>query len=214
MIWFKKLGYKSNPFSIKPTAKYKLYFDNKDVLKEVKENIDKGNNILIKGVFGTGKTTILKHIIKQWGGKRKIYYYNAFSKTELEYDEILKNAGNIISRIFKLKSKDVIIFVDEAHKVPISQAFSYREFNDKIKSLVFISSDTSFIIPKEFENDFPVIINLDNFTQSDALNIVKDRLGVDQDIIPEDVQIDLYRKSYTPRDFIISCEAYCRNNII
>ncbi len=214
MTWYNELGYKKNPFSIKPNTKYKLFFDDKDVLGLIKKSLEANHNVLLKGVYGTGKTTILKQIIKLYGGKRKIFYYNAFSKEELNYDKIIKNAGNIFSRLFKIKSAEVIVFVDEAHKVPISQAFSYKNHENKIKSILFVSSDTSFIIPKGFEQDFQVIINLDNFTQKDAINIVKDRLGESQDIIPHNAIIELYNKSYTPRDFILSCESYCKNNIL
>ncbi|MFT4261325.1 MAG: ATP-binding protein [Candidatus Woesearchaeota archaeon] len=213
MIWYEKFNYKSNPLSIKPKAEFELFFDDKSLVNDIIKNIEDNQNILLKGAFGTGKTSILKKIIAEFGGKKKLFYYNAYSNNKpLNYDEVLKNAGNPISKFFMVKSKDVILFIDEAHNLSSDNLEGVIPLlNTNFKSVILSSSKQDFVLPEVLNNNVKIKINLENFTQKDAFNIVKDRLGENQSILSDEEILDVYNKSYTPRDFLLSLEDYCKN---
>lgn len=213
MTWYKDLEFEENPFTIKPTGDYELFFEGKNVYNEVIKAMNKGRNIVIKGPFGSGKTSILKKIINEFGGKRKIYYYNAFSSSNpINFDLILANAGNFFSRLFKTKSKDVILFIDEAQHLPeksILKISKYLGLN--FRSVVFVSSKSDYEVPEKIKQRIKLHINLGEFTINDAYRIIEDRLGKDQDLIEEDEVKELFDKSKTPREFLLNCEDFCKN---
>jgi replication-associated recombination protein RarA len=211
MVWYNNLGYTENPFSIKPNQKYNLFFDNKNLKEDIINNIQNNKNVVLRGIFGTGKTSILKKIIKEYGGKNKIYYFNAYSKSSpINYDKVLRNAGGFFSKLFKIKSKDVILFIDEAHHLTdenLEQLNNYSEF----KSTVLVSSNKDYKVPNKLSNKFKLTINLGSFTDFDALNIVKDRLGEEQDLLDDGEILSVYKKSVTPREFLLNLDSYCKN---
>lgn len=213
MTWYKDLEFEENPFTIKPIGGYELFFEGKDIYGEVIKAINKGRNVLIKGPFGSGKTSVLKKIIAEYGGKRKIYYYNAFSSSDpINFDLVLENAGGFFSRLFKVKSKDVILFIDEAHHLPensVSKISKYLGLN--FRAVVFVSSRLDYEVPESIRERIKVSINLGRFTINDAFRIVEDRLGKDQDLIEEDEVKELFYKSNTPREFLLNCEDFCKN---
>lgn len=212
MTWYKDLGYSKNPFSIKPNEGYELFFDDKSLVDDVLKNIDDGKNIVLRGAFGTGKTSILKTIIDEFGGERKLYYYNAYSKSSnIDFSRVLKNAGGFFSRLFKIKSKDVVLFIDEVHHLSNENLIELNDYyGEYFKSIVFASSNKSYEVTKDLKVSFDYV-NLDNFTEKDAFSMVKDRLGEDQDILNDSEILDVYKKSFTPRDFLLSLESYCKD---
>ena len=71
-LWFRTLGFYNNPFSIKPAA-----FSDEVIgynLDEVFDKIDSGKIVYVIGGFGTGKTTLMKHIIRRFGGRRQVVH--------------------------------------------------------------------------------------------------------------------------------------------
>ena len=75
-VWYEKLGYKYNPFTIKPG-----FFDDEVVGydKEVEKLIKQLNThtmVFLEGEYGQGKTTILKYLINEFSGKKKVIYIN------------------------------------------------------------------------------------------------------------------------------------------
>lgn len=213
MTWYKEFDFEDNPLSIKPGQGYELFFDDKNLVTDVLEKIKDSENLVLKGPLGTGKTSILKKIIEHFGGSRKLYYYNAYSASSpLDYERILKRAGNFFSRIFNLKSKGVILFIDEAQHLPPRVLEELKEYIDyNFKSVVLSSSDTKFKVPKELQKNFELEINTGNFTQKDAFNIIKDRLGGDyEEIISDDEIKKCYKNVSTQREFLLEVEKLCR----
>lgn len=213
MTWYNDFGFRYNPLTIKPVEEFELFFDGKNVVDDVIKVMDDGDNLVLVGPLGTGKTSVLKKIKDEFGGKRKLFYYNAFSaSTPLDFDRVLKRAGNFFSRSFGLRSKDVILFVDEAHHLTPENLEDLEDYLDSYKSVVLASSELHFDVPKELSEHFDKKINLGKFTEADAENIIKDRLGEDdfEEIITVNEIKEVFKKSNTPRDFLLRCEIVCR----
>lgn len=214
MTWYKDFGFEYNPLTIKPVEEFELFFDGKSVVEDIISVMDSGKNLILIGPLGTGKTSVLKKIRDEFGGKRKLFYYNAFSaSTSLDFERVLRRAGNFFSRTLGVKSKDVILFVDEAHHLSSENLEDLEDYLDDYKSVVLASSELSFDVPSVLKEHFNDKINLGRFTESDAENIIKDRLGEDdfEEIISVNEIKDVFEKSNTPRDFLLRCEIVCRN---
>lgn len=210
MTWYEEHGFEYNPLCIKPFEEFELFFDNKSLVRDIINVINQGHNLVIKGALGTGKTSILKKIIDEFGGARKIFYYNAFSASmPLDFELVLKRAGGFFSRNLGLKSKEVILFVDEAQHLNNDNLEDLKEYiGDYFKSVVIASSKADYEVPDELKDEFKQTINLENFTEQDAFNIIRDRLGAEEyeEILTNNEIKEIYSKSKTPREFLLNCE--------
>ena len=214
MNWYKDYGFEYNPFTIKPIEEYDLFFDNKNVFEEVIDLISQGKNVLVKGGLGTGKSSILKKIISEFSGDKKLYYYNAYrSPLPINYDKILKGAGNFFSRNLKIKSKDVILFIDEAQHLKSDSLKELKNYlGDYFRAVVIASSNPRFKLPKDLHSSFKNVLNITKFTSKDAKNMIMDRLGDDYSNILDDREIkNIHKKSSTPREFLLKCDEFVKN---
>ena len=75
-IWYKRIGFFNNPFSIKPA----VYHDNITGLGNTVDDISYAiltkKLVFIEGEYGQGKTTILKKLINDFGGKKQVAYFS------------------------------------------------------------------------------------------------------------------------------------------
>ena len=111
-LWYNKLGFNNNPFSIKTAAFHNELFGLN--MQDTINKIETGSIIFIEGDYGTGKTTLLKGIVNKFGGKKKIIYYSC-NRTEdnINVDKLMTNR-TFFSKIFKTKPNDLILLLDEA----------------------------------------------------------------------------------------------------
>jgi len=64
LVWYHKLGFFNNPFSVKPVVFHDEVIGYDQTMREIIEKIMDSNIVFISGEYGTGKTTALKGIIK------------------------------------------------------------------------------------------------------------------------------------------------------
>lgn len=217
MTWYEELGFDSNPFTIKPQESFVDFFGESENVEKVLEQVGKGSVILVTGKYGTGKTTVMKAIIEEFKGKRKVAYYNCYtSEKNIDYEDILIKGGNWFSRLFNIRSKEMILLLDEAHNLLSKDLEELPEYFNEgyFKSIILVTSRDNFKWPKEIEdlidgNRF----RLNMFGEEDAMNLVANRLEDVADIIPEEMVKKIYKLSSTPREFLMRCEDACKNAI-
>lgn len=216
LTWYNKIGFYNNPFSIKPAA-----FDNDvlgydKIISEVNASVATSSIVFVQGKYGTGKTTILKGIIAEFGGKKKVIYYNCNeSYRSIDFDRLLINAGCFFSRLFGIRKKGKIILLDEAqdmNKKDLKHALKY--YNEGFfSSIVFVStkddigmSDTLKIIVKKNKYKLGII------TPKQAIELVRKRIG-DLEIISDKDIISIFSKNKNPRAFLKNCEDVFREAV-
>ena len=113
--WYNRLGFYSNPFSIKPAAFHNEVIGNSGVVDRVVEHISKGRFVFVEGDYGNGKTLLLKRIVKEFGGRRQLAYYSCNrAEKRLGVDSILKGRYRILGKVLGLKGKRMVLLLDEA----------------------------------------------------------------------------------------------------
>lgn len=214
-LWYRKLGYYDNPFSIKPAP-----FTNEVIghnLKDIFKKIDDGKILFIEGAYGIGKTTILKHIIHRYGGSRKVIYYSCGLERKMNANDLIMGAGPWVSRVLGIMQHDLLFLVDEAQDLQKSDSDDlFRAYkHGYLKSLVFVGArvnKTSLVTEIE-ELLQGNIISLPSISQENAVILVKNRLG-SSDFLPPDVVKELYlRANRNPRLMLELCEDLCREAI-
>jgi replication-associated recombination protein RarA len=214
MSWYKKLKIKENPFTIKPNQNLENYIGNQDQIKNILRLVNEKKLIIIKGEYGTGKTTILKSIINEFKGQKKLFYQNAFYSNEINPKKISIEAGNFFSRTLNIETKDIILLIDEAHALS-DGAFEQitKEFKKTFKAIILATSKTDYVFPQKIQLLKTKEFLLEKFTKENAKEIVKTRLNGSHQVLPENVIEVIYDQSKTSREFLQKCDDACRNAI-
>jgi predicted AAA+ superfamily ATPase len=127
-LWYRELGFKENPFSIKPAALHDevIAYD----LEEIYDKVEYGDVVFIEGPFGMGKSTILKNIINEFGGDKRIVYYSANrSDGKIDFNKVLTSNQGFLGKVLGMKPKDVVLLLDEAEHM------SAQDFDEVKKTI-------------------------------------------------------------------------------
>ena len=211
-IWYKELGFYNNPFSIKPAA-----YTNEVVgynLKNLFDKINKGSTVFILGPFGTGKTTILKHVIGKYGGKGRVVYFSCGVERAMDPEKLIRGAGGFFDKLRGGIPEDIIFLVDEANDLFEKDADElYSLFKEGfIKSIVFVGTDVPYRkLPAGLETDLKGnIINLAKLPPSASVTLVRKRVG-NLYLLPDSIITEIYRRSKgSTRLMLEYCEELCR----
>lgn len=180
MVWYKELGFSNNPFSIKPGAFSSeiIGYDLSEILKKIEDS----KVLFIEGEYGFGKTSILKHIIRQFGGRKKVAYYNCNRADEsINTGKIIKGSKGFIGRLFGVVPSGLILLLDEVERISQNDQKDLLEQYQAghLKSVVFFGPDfdkISFSIElrKLMVNN---VIKLTELTDNEMVQLVRERVG-------------------------------------
>lgn len=210
-IWYKELGFWNNPFSIKPAAFHNEVYGYD--LNNLFNKIDTGSVVFIEGKYGKGKTTILKKIIKKFGGEKKIIYYNC-SRTEdsIDVDGLIKGRPGFFSKLFGAPN-DMILLLDETQDLPEEDGDKVLSYlNRNFKTIVLVSNSLKEVnFGKGLRESIgDNIIKLGEINEEDVVKIIRKRVGSSK-VLSDDVIKMIYSKSdKNPRKLLKNCEEICK----
>lgn len=210
-IWYKELGFFSNPFSIKPLAFHDEVFGYDVDL--VLNKIQNGEVLFIEGDYGKGKTTILKKIIRKFGGRKELIYYSCNrADSNVDFDKLIKDRHGFFSGFFN-DDKDLILFLDEAQDLSQEDGGKLVEYYGKnFKAIVLVGHDfnKSKISDGLASLIGANIIRLGELTEEDAIGIIRKRIG-HINLLSDDLIRAIFKKSFrNPRKMLKNCEDMCR----
>jgi Cdc6-like AAA superfamily ATPase len=217
LTWYNELGFFSNPFSIKPAAFHNELFGNDSAISKITEKMSEPGMIFISGEFGTGKTTVLKKLIAEFRGSnlegKKIIYYNCNqSGKSINYNELLINSGGFLRRLFSIRKKNMIIFLDEIQDMNRKDMEQIKKYYDNkfFKLVVFVSKYEDTNLTPELkdvisENKF----KLGNMTENQAVEMIRERIG-GLKFVTDEIIIQIFNKDKNSRSFLKNCEDVCR----
>ena len=213
LTWYHELGFYNNPLSIKPAAFHNEIMGYDKIVDEINKKITESNIILVTGEYGTGKSTVLKKIINQFRGKRRVIYYNCDqSEKAIDFDRLLINAGGLFRRLFRIRKKDMILLLDEIEYLNMKDMNQIKEYYDEdfFKSVVLVSCKEDVKLTEELKeliekNRF----KLGKISQNEAVELIRERIG-DLKLISDEMIIKVFGKNPNPRAFLKNCEEVCR----
>ena len=219
-IWFEKIGYAYNPFTIKPGFFDDAIFGYDEEIDELIKSLNNKSMHFLEGDFGLGKTTILKFIINDFKETKKkvIYISRNRSDRSFNYSKLLKGVNKGINKLLGKKAKNVILIVDETEKINNNDCKQIKQlFDDNyIQSVLFI--DISFKEAKlsdEIKSTIGKnIIKLRELTPKDAVELIRDRLEKNENLISDDYIKKIFNISKkNTRQFLLNIEEVCRHAI-
>lgn len=214
-LWYKKLGYVENPFSIKPA-----FFNDEVVgydaeVDSLIKKLAKGEVCFLEAEFGKGKSTIIKYVINEFVNHNKIIHISRNkSDRALDYENLLKEANTSFGKVFGLKAKNVILIVDEVGKINQKDCEQIEKFMKSKNIFSVLFADVSFAktnltdsLKKKIDKN---LIKLKDLIPNDAVEIVKSRIST-EGIISDDLIISIFEKSKrNTRSFLINLEKVFR----
>jgi len=214
--WFNKLGFKTNPLSIKPREDNKL-FGNDEIIKRIIEGVEKGRMILVEGDYGSGKSTLLKRIIDEFRDDFRIIYYSCNRKLgSIDYDDMLVKAGTLFHKIFRIKKKHNILLLDEAQDMNIKDKELLPQYFDDgfFHSVVLVTSgnkpdfNKGEIKERIGDNHY----KLNELKAEQAVELIRKRIGYIE-LINDDIIKKVFQRSRNPRQLLEDVEDLLRDAV-
>jgi len=216
-MWYNELGFHSNPFSIKPAAFHNELFGNKATINKIIKKLKKPGMVCIFGEFGSGKTTVLKKIIREFRSddfkSKKIIYYNCNQSEEsIDYDKLLVNAGGFFGRIFGTRKRGMMLLLDEMQDMNARDLERLKEYYDDgfFRSVVFVAKSSEIEVPEDLAEEIGEnMFVLGNMSNKDAVLMIRKRIG-DLKFFGDDMIVKIFKKDGNSRSFLKNCEDVAR----
>jgi len=211
-VWFRKLGFSRNPFTIKPAAfSYELIGPN---INEVISGIEEGKLQFVEAPLGFGKTTMLKGIVHWFGGRKKVVYVHAFPSEKLDVKGLLKRSS-VANFITGSIPDGMILVVDEAQNLTRVSSAEIMELykGGNIRAVVLFGANH---FGNPFVNEMHAamsVIRLSRPTPEQAVSLVRNRIGNLSLISNENILSAYQQAQGSPRRLLQICEDICRTAV-
>ncbi len=226
----KAFNWSSNPFTFQITPS--IFVGYSKELNEMAMGLQSGNKFsLLLGPTGSGKTTMLKHLERKFGGQTKIIYISKPPKDAKDWVTVFENITrsripfrkksinlyNLNEHVKKgLKGRKLLLFVDECHEASQESLEWLRSLTDHVDNLsvvlaglpVFESTMKSNL--ETFMRRVGTKVDLGNLSRSETRELIKRRIELagGDDIRPFSHNIIDYvyeRTGGFPREVIRVC---------
>lgn len=212
-IWYRQLGFAENPFSIKPAIYNDGLYGYPHVISEVVKCVESGKIAFIRGDYGNGKSTLLKQLLRKFGGQGRLAYFSCNRlERSLDVKRILNGRYGFIGKLLDLKPKRMILLLDEAQFLARQDFNSLMQYYDSghIKSIVFVAKEQAMQSMPERMQRITSIFTFGEVAQDDAVSIVRKRIGK-LPLLPDNILKEVFRRSgNNVRVFLKNCDMLCR----
>lgn len=216
--WYSQLGFYNNPFSIKPAAYHDEILGCNGVVDEVLDKIKSGSILFIDGDYGVGKTTLLRKIINEFGGKKRVVYYSCNrSENGLNVERLANGGKSFFDKVLGTKPRNMILLLDEVHDLSETDCESlHKSFSDKMfKSIVLVSKDFKSV---NFGNGMKSlignnVIKMKKLNSDGAISFVRGRIGNLKIISDDMIKLLNRRVDGNPRKLLKNCEEVCKYSV-
>jgi predicted AAA+ superfamily ATPase len=196
-IWYRQLGFHNNPLSIKPGAFQDGLNGYKEMIDEISYNILSNKNVFIQGEYGEGKTTILKKLINDFGGKKQVIYFscNRIEK-RINVKRLLNGRYGFWGKMFDLRPRNMILLLDEAQALEKKDYEKLLNYHNSgfFRAIVFVSqSYEADKVPPNMAKTIKVV-KLKGISEEDALKIIRKRVG-SLPLMPDAIIKTIFAKS-------------------
>lgn len=214
-MWFRKKGYYNNPFTIKPAPYDNKIFGYKDIIDKLVYLVNKGSMIFIEGDLGSGKTSILKHLIARYRGSKQVIFFSATGEGKLDIETLLRHKYGFWGRLFNLIPRNMIVLLDEAQHLAPEDTEKVKYFFDhgNIKTVVFTAAGYRKANLHESVRErigAEGLLKLDKLSYDEAIELIKNRIGDDPILSDSIISKLYYLANFNPRRLLQSCDMVCK----
>lgn len=211
-MWFKKYGWKENPFSVKPTAERLVGLDKKR--DKLLNFVHSGTICFLTGPAGVGKSSTLKWIQHNIN-KHTPIYIDAEQLGEDLFDlaEYLRQHRTLWETVMGHEyPKSVVVLLDEAHATEdkVKKALKLYWDHDYIKSVVITQIPSLKNFSSSVRNRIGNrIIKLDKMDKKNIHKMIELRTEENNPFTKEALELIAKKSNHIPRKILENCEAIC-----
>ncbi|MBI2142401.1 ATP-binding protein [Candidatus Woesearchaeota archaeon] len=135
MAWHEKYDFGEDPFA----PDERVYGLDK-ALDELVYRVESGSMAFVEGKEGTGKSAVLKQLIKRFGGKGKVIYFDCGQiERKVNIEKLMTGKYGLFGRIFGIKPGDMVLLLDNANFLSKKNCERIKNYfdNNYIRSVVF-----------------------------------------------------------------------------
>lgn len=213
MLWYRRLGFHNNPFSIKPAVFHDGLMGYEDLLDDVSYSVLKNKLLFVEGDFGKGKTTMLKRLLRDFGGKKEVIYFSCNRlDARLDVDRLLRGKFGFWGKLFDMKPQNMVLLLDEVQGLSKRDCDRIHNYHKRgfFRSVVFVGKKYEKKgFTTELNKDIEVF-KLGKINEEDAVAIIRRRMGR-MSLLPDSMIKKIFNSSDSnPRKLLKNCEAVCR----
>lgn len=208
--WFEKLGFNSNPLSIKPLQSI---LGREKELELLCEHIFSGNIALLSGEAGIGKTSLLlaleKKLSKNKGFNSK---YLSLLNGSIDFKKACPKNGFVESFLVKtgLKKKNkTVLLIDEAHLLAFNNSESLRhlfECDELFSAVLCFDSSYNPNFSASFKQSIAEHLKLSRLSEDSLKQILATRLGDSNCLERDSVDFIAKNSNGNPKQFLVNCK--------
>ncbi|MSR85920.1 hypothetical protein EXS74_00825 [Candidatus Woesearchaeota archaeon] len=208
MEWYEELDFDENP--LKNETKF---VGNEEALKEAYYSIISGNVLVIESPEGSGKTKILKEVIRKFGGYGRVAYVSAKAlDRELNIEHILIKKNGILGMLFKKDPKNMILLLDDVEYLNAKNIERIKYYYDSNHLRAVIITTRSFEklnLTESMKQRIRKVISLYPVSEFEAVQIFRDKMG--ETILSDRIIKVVYQLSNKNiQKFLNNCEQVCK----
>lgn len=211
-MWYKKYGWKDNPFSVKPTSKKLVGLDRKR--NKLLDFVHAGTICFLTGPAGVGKSSVLKwiqHNVK----KHTPLYIDAEQLGEDLFDlsDYLKEHRTLWEAVMGYGyPKNVVVLVDEAHATEnkLKKALKLSWDHDYVKSVVITQIPGLKNFSSSVRNRIGSrVVRLDKLSNKNVHELIRLRTGDNNPFTKDALNVIAKESGFIPRKILENCEIAC-----
>tara|TARA_Y100000310_G_C20645424_1_gene796292 strand:- start:1032 stop:1724 length:693 start_codon:yes stop_codon:yes gene_type:complete len=208
MEWYEELDFDENPLVTETR-----YVGNENVLDEVFYSIVSGNILAIQGESGSGKSRILKEVIRKFGGHGRVAYINCKKlEKELNVEDLIINKNGFFGRLMKKYPKGMILLLDDVEHLSEKNMERIKYYFDRnyLRSVILASKDiTNLNLNASIKQRIRKMIKLTSLSDYEAVQVIRDKLG--EELLNDRLIKETYKQSdKNMKKFLANCEKLCR----
>ncbi len=214
-LWFRKYGFFNSPFSIKPGQFDNKIFGQDKLLESLFYQLPAGTMNFIEGPLGTGKTSVLHHLITKYRGQKRVIFFSCNRiDQDLNIEELLRGRYGFWGRLFGMMPKDMIVLLDEVQDLTPVNTERIKYFFDQgnIKSVVFTATNYREVNLHQSikERIGTNLFKVRELSEEEAVDLVRNRVGELELISDELIKKVFILSDCNPRRMLQNLDRLCK----
>tara|TARA_Y100000310_G_C20433113_1_gene692444 strand:- start:171 stop:863 length:693 start_codon:yes stop_codon:yes gene_type:complete len=208
MEWYEELDYDENPFEVNTRM-----VGQENLLDEAYYTIMSGNILVIEGEEGTGKTKLLREVIRKFGGKGKVVYLNSKQiEKELNIEDTVVKKSGFMGWLFKKYPKNMILLLDDVENLSEknNERIKYLFDMNHLKAVIFATKNPNKL--NFTESLFQRIrknMQVETLSDYEAVQVIREKVG--NNCLNDRIIKEVYHQSdKNMKKFLENAEMVCK----
>ncbi|RCV66038.1 putative ATPase, AAA+ superfamily [Methanophagales archaeon] len=211
-MWYERFGWRENVLTTRPSPNL---IGLERERQELKESVESGRILLIRGEIGTGKTSLLlwlRNTLKKEIKTKPVILEGIETRTKEILLSSLRRQRTLLDKLM-LRSypKNLVVFLDEAEKFPEEITEHLRLMWDRkdLYSIVIATTDLALDnFTPAFKDRIGKTMVLSSIARGDLVEIIRKRAG-DNNPFTSEAMIILAERYNSPRQLLEGCVEVC-----